>query len=322
MLNAITDVEGIKVGHHTDLEAGTGCTVILCEEGAVAGVDVRGSASGTRETELLRPMNLVQEVNAVVLAGGSAFGLDAAGGVMRYLEESGRGFQTPAGRVPIVPAAVLFDLGLGNPKVRPDAEAGYRACLTAASGEVAEGNVGAGTGATIGKSQGDVGRMKGGVGTASRALPGGIVIGAIVAVNAGGDVVDPDTGRTVAGARMPGTARFAREAGAAVGLWSAELENPVGNTTLGAVATNAVLTKEEANKLAQMAQDGLALAIRPCHTMADGDTVFALATGKAKPEGVSLSALGAVAAEVVAAAILRAVRQAETLLGVPGLKGG
>ena len=304
-LDAITDVPGVLVGHDTDLVGATGLTVVLCAAGAVGGVDVRGSAPGTRETDLLRPTSLVQEVHAVLLTGGSAFGLAAAEGVMRYLEERGIGFAAGAARVPIVPAAVLFDLGVGASSARPDAPAAYRACLCAGR-RFAEGSVGAGTGATIGKALGPAGATKGGLGTASARLPNGIVVGAIVAVNALGDVHDPDTGRRIAGSRA---AAGQSGPGGAAGA----------NTTIGVVATSARLTKEGVNKVAQMAQDGLARAIRPAHTMFDGDTIFALATGvDGTPSTPALvSAVGALAADVVARAIVRAVERATSLAGVP-----
>ena len=303
-LDAITDVPGVLVGHDTDLVGATGLTVVLCAAGAVGGVDVRGSAPGTRETDLLRPTSLVQEVHAVLLTGGSAFGLAAADGVMRYLEERGVGFAAGPVRVPIVPAAVLFDLGVGSSSARPDAEAGYRACL-AAGGRVAEGSVGAGTGATVGKALGPAGAAKGGIGTASARLSDGTVVGAIVAVNALGDVYDPDTGRRVAGSRMVGS--------------GAERGGPWTNTTIGVVATSARLTKEGANKVAQMAQDGLARAIRPAHTMFDGDALFVLATGADETPSTPalVSAVGALAADVVSRAIVRAVERATSLAGIP-----
>lgn len=315
MYNAITDVSGIKVGHYTDLEAATGCTVILCEQGAVAGVDTRGSAPGTRETDLMRPVRLVQKVHAVVLSGGSAFGLDAACGVMRYLEEQGIGFDTGVAKVPIVAEAVLFDLAIGSATVRPDAAAGYAACRAAQSGPVEEGCVGAGTGATVGKLFGPAGATKCGLGTASAQIGGGVVVAAIVAVNAFGDVVDPKTGTILAGTRDPQTGAFVDT----MRMLHGDLGGFTGaffgsNTTIGVVATNARLTKEGANKVAQMAHDGFAMAIRPVHTMWDGDTIFALATGEKEAD---VSVVGAVAAQVMARAIVRAAQKATTLAGVP-----
>jgi L-aminopeptidase/D-esterase-like protein len=317
-LHGITDVPGIRVGHAQDPKALTGVTVVLCERGAVAGMDQRGGAPGTRETDALRPMHLVQEVHAVVLAGGSAFGLDAASGVMRYLEERGVGFETPGGRVPIVPAAILYDLAIGDPRVRPDAAMGYAACQAATDGPVPEGNVGAGTGATVGKILGMSYAMKGGIGTAALEIGGGIRIGALVAVNALGDVVDPHTGKILAGARRPDGAGFADTMAvleALAGQISLSFRRRVPESTvIGVVATNAALTKEEANKVAQMSHNGLARAIRPAHTMVDGDTLFALATGEKE---VDVSIVGAFAAEVVAEAIVRAIQAAEGVAGIP-----
>lgn len=315
---SITDVAGIKVGHFTDSRRPTGCTVIMCEAGAVAGVDVRGAAPGTRETDLLSPVNTVQQVHAVVLAGGSAFGLEAATGAMRWLEEHNTGFETSGGRVPIVPAAVLYDLSVGNPKIRPDAEAGYKACKAATVSRPTEGNVGAGAGATIGKLFGISRAMKSGLGTASIKLPTGIIVGAIVAVNAVGDIFDPKTGKIIAGARTP-------DGKALVNTMAAILrgENPPSplsgtNTTIGAVATNAKLDKAQATKVAQMAHDGLARTINPVHTAFDGDTIFALSTGSSnQPANVSL--IGALAAEAMALAVVRAVRAAKGLVGLPAL---
>ncbi len=322
MHNAITDVQGIKVGHYTDREAATGCTVVLCEGGAVGGVDVRGSAPGTRETDLLHPLRLVQEVHAVLLTGGSAYGLDAATGVMRYLEEKGVGFDVGVGVVPIVPAAVLFDLAIGDPKVRPDAAAGYQACQSASDGPVSEGCVGAGTGATVGKLLGPKFATKSGLGTASQKIGKGIVVGAIVAVNAFGDVVHPQTGEILAGTRKPVIGGFLNTVERMKGDLGQTILGLAQHTTIAVVATNAYLTKEGANKVAQMAHDGLARTIRPVHTMFDGDTVFALATGKPprKGGGADPSVVGAIAAEVLAQAVVRAVTQAEGLHGLPAFQ--
>lgn len=322
MHNAITDVQGIKVGHYTDREAATGCTVVLCEGGAVGGVDVRGSAPGTRETDLLHPLRLVQEVHAVLLTGGSAYGLDAATGVMRYLEEKGVGFDVGVGVVPIVPAAVLFDLTIGRADVRPDAEAGYLACQSANDGPVSEGCVGAGTGATVGKLLGPKFATKSGLGTASQKIGKGIVVGAIVAVNAFGDVVDPHTGEILAGTRKPVIGGFLNTVERMKGDLGQAILGFAQHTTIAVAATNAYLTKEGANKVAQMAHDGLARTIRPVHTMFDGDTVFALATGKPpkKGNGADASVVGAIAAEVLAQAVVRAVIQAESLHGLPASK--
>jgi len=314
--NAITDVPGIKVGHAQDREAVTGCTVVLCEGGAVGGVDQRGGAPATRETDLLRPMHLVQEVHAVLLTGGSAFGLNAAAGVMRYLEERKVGVNVGVTHVPIVPAASLFDLDIGRSDRRPDPEMGYAACMAASDGPVEQGSVGAGTGARCGNMFGSAFNMKGGIGTASVHLSGGVVVGAIVAVNAYGDVIDPQTGEIIAGARKPPSGKqFADTMSALDTLVGKAVSSfALRNTVIGVVATNAKLTKEEANKLAQMAQNGLALAIRPAHTMLDGDTMFALATGKKR---VNINVVGAYAAEVVAQAIVNGVRAATSLGGCP-----
>ena len=314
MSGQITDIEGIRVGHYSDLEAITGCTVLLCEEGAVGGVDIRGSASGTRELDALNPLHLVDRVHGLVLAGGSAFGLDAAGGVMAYLEERGIGFDAGVARVPIVPAAILFDLRIGDSRVRPDRSMGYRACQAAVSGLVEEGSVGAGTGATVGKLMGIERAMKGGVGTSSVSLPGGIAVGALVVVNAFGDVIDPATGQILAGLRDSpnGTQLLDSAAQLLAGV------RPRGyareSTTLVAVATNARLSKVEATKLAQQAQLGLARTIRPVHTTLDGDAIFVLATGRVAGD---LNALGVAAAVAVAQAVVRAIKLATGFGGVP-----
>ena len=319
MHNAITDVPGVRVGHATNLDAATGCTVVLCEEGAVGGVDVRGSAPGTRETDLLRTGNLVQQVHAVLLSGGSAFGLDAASGVMRYLEERGVGFKVGTAVVPIVPAAILFDLGIATPGIRPGPQEGYQACLNAANDSVPQGSVGAGTGATMGKALGRERATKGGIGTASLDLGEGVVVGALVAVNAFGSVVNPDTGQVIAGPRREDDAGF-HDTMELLVTDHARPPAPVPtNTTLGVVATSATLTKEQANKLASMAHDGFALAIRPTHMMGDGDVVFALATGRVQ-EPPPLSRLLAATVMVVARAIVNAVLHTQGLRGVPGAR--
>ncbi len=318
----LTDVPGLSVGHATDLEHLTGCTVVLCERGAVCGAASLGGAPGTRETDLLRPENVVDRVHAIVLAGGSAFGLAAADGVMRWLAGRGVGFETPAARVPIVPAAVLYDLGIGGAAARPDAAMGERACRDASAGDVMEGCVGAGTGATVGKVFGLAGAMKSGIGTCSVSVAGGAIVGALVVTNAFGDVVDPATGAIVAGARdpatgtMPGTSVRLRSAGrgAGAGLGPDRAQH----TTLGVVATDAALTVAEATRLALAAHTGLARAVRPSHTSVDGDTMFALSTGSSRAD---LLVLEAAAADAVAEAILRSVRAARTLGGVPGLAG-
>ncbi len=311
---ALTDVAGLRVGHFTDPRRPTGCSVVLCEAGATAGVDVRGAAPGTRETDLLRPDNLVEQVHAVMLTGGSAFGLDAAGGVMRWLDERGYGLQVGAERVPIVPAAVLFDLWIGDGRIRPDADAGYRACEAAVATQPMQGNVGAGAGCTVGKLFGIERAMRGGIGTASLQL-GAVTVGALVAVNATGDVIDPADSRIVAGTRGDD----GRPRGATLAMARGELpQRAVAGmaTTIGIVATDAVLTKAQANKLATMAHDGLARTIDPAHTMVDGDTLFALATGASRRPG-ELTVLGALVATVTARAVLNAVRAASTLQQPP-----
>jgi L-aminopeptidase/D-esterase-like protein len=315
--DAITDVPGIRVGHWTDRRAATGCTVVLCEKGAVGGVDVRGGAPGTRETDLLRPGTLVQGMHGVVLTGGSAWGLDAAGGVMRYLEERGAGWSFGAGPVPVVVGAVLYDLRLGRSDVRPDAEAGYRACRAARAGAVAQGSVGAGTGATVAKALGMERCLKGGLGTASEALPsddGGLIVGALVAVNCFGEVVDPASGQVIAGPRAEG-GRFAGTVdvlrGGEQAPWGAE------STTLAVMATNARLTKEYACRVASIAHDGLARTIRPLHTLGDGDIAFTMATGQVPVEPMRYVALEALAARAVERAVLKAMREARGLAGVP-----
>jgi len=302
---SIASVRGIRVGHHTDRRRATGCTVIIADAGATAGVDVRGAAPGTRETDLLAPCNLVDRVHAIMLAGGSAFGLDAASGAMRYLEERGIGIDVGVAKVPIVPAAVLFDLDSGDPRIRPDADAGYQACVAASANPPAEGSVGAGAGATVGKLFGRQRAMKGGLGSAALTVDG-LTVGAIVAVNAVGDVTDPATGRVLAGARSAdgGSLLDTRAALLAGELPVAPLEGTA--TTIGCVATDAVLTKAQAQRIARQAHDGLARTINPVHTSYDGDTLFALGTGAAERPG-NLLLLGVLAAEVVAIAVQRAV---------------
>lgn len=318
--STITAVPGIKVGHHTLVERPTGCTVILVDgDGAAGGVSQRGGAPGTRETDLLDPSNMVDKVNAVVLSGGSAFGLDAATGTVQWLEEQNIGWTTGSGKVPIVPAAILFDLPIGgNPKIRPAADCGYRAAAAATNAPVREGTVGAGAGATVGKTGGPGRSMKAGIGSYSITMPNGLTVGAIVAVNAVGDIIDPDTGRVVAGVRNPdGTFADARrilrtgQAGQA--------PRPGENTTIGLVATNARLTKTQAQRMALMADDGFARAIFPSHTMGDGDTVFALATGRWTGD-VNLTQIGALAADVMARAIVRAATEATGIPSYPAAR--
>jgi L-aminopeptidase/D-esterase-like protein len=315
----LTAVPGIKVGHFTYTERPTGCTVVLTGNGATAGVDVRGAAPGSRETDLLNPVNTVEQVHAIVLAGGSAFGLDAASGVMQYLDERNVGFKVGRLNIPIVPAAILFDLGVGNnPKIRPTADCGYKAADAATSSPVAEGNVGAGTGATIGKTMGSEHAMKGGLGSAALIMPDGTIVAAMVAVNAVGDVIDPSTGKVVAGVRTP-DGRGLADARSILRAGAPALSTIGGNTTLAVVATNVVLTKTQATKVAQMAHDGIARAISPSHTPADGDTIFALATG-AKTGAADVGRIGELAAEATADAILRAIRQAQGISGYPAAR--
>ena len=315
----LTDVTGLRVGHFTHPRRPTGCTVVLAEAGAVCGVDVRGGAPGTRETDLLDPINLVERVHAIVLSGGSAFGLDVASGVVRWLEARGIGFAAGNVRVPIVPAAILFDLGLGDPSIRPDADAGLAACDAASAGPVAEGSVGAGAGATVGQVLGPDRAMKGGIGSAAQSLEGNVVVAALAAVNAAGDVFDPGTSRVVAGARsvdgrnVEGCSAVLRRATPRVAL------SPRESTTLGIVATNVALDKAMSSKVAQMAHDGLARAIRPAHTPWDGDTVFALSTGKVRLEHAAL-VVGCAAAEAVSRAVVRAILCATGVAGFPALR--
>ncbi len=317
---SITDVPGIRVGHWQDADAITGCTVVLPDAPAVAGVDVRGAAPGTRETELLRPGSLVQNVHGIVLAGGSAYGLDAASGVMRYLAERGVGFTFGTAVVPIVPAAILFDLSIGRNDRWPDADAGYRAA-SSATRQCAEGNVGAGTGATVGKAlgPGPEHAMKGGLGTASERASNGLIAGAIAAVNASGDVIDPETATTIAGPRddsgaIVDTVDVLREGR----FWLPEA--PGTNTVLVVVATNAVLSKEQANRLATVCHDGLARAVRPAHTPSDGDIVFTLATGDLPLDPPGYRVLEAIATRAVERAIVRGVETAESLGGYPAAR--
>ena len=323
----VTAIEGILVGHAQDDQALTGCTVIICKNGATGGVDQRGGAPGTRETDLLRPMHMVEKVHAIMLSGGSAFGLDAASGAMQFLEENKVGVNTGVAKVPIVPSAILFDLAIGSSDIRPDKEMGYKACINASSKAPKQGNYGVGTGATVGKIFGMGQSMKSGVGMAGINLGGGLLISAIVAVNAFGDVIDPKSGKIVAGARsmkkgplklgskfyFADTLEIMKSFVGKTVLTFASKQN----TVIGVVVTNANLTKEETNKVAQMAQNGLALSIRPAHTMLDGDTIFVMATGKRKAD---VNLVGAYAAEVVSHAILNAVKYSESVNGLPGLK--
>ncbi len=321
MNNTLTDVPGILVGHHTHAEAVTGCTVVICPDGTIGGVDQRGGAPGTRETDLLRPMHLVETVNAVLLSGGSAFGLAAADGVVRYLEQHNIGYKAAGGQftVPIVPAAILMDLGIGRSDIRPDSAMGYAACESASSAQVPQGTVGAGTGCRIGAMMGNEFATKGGIGSASIDLGDGLIVAALIAVNSVGDIVD-ETGQIMAGFRQPPDGNnFAGMVG--VMRTMARMVDPPAsasteNTVIGVVATNAKLTKEYVNKVAQMAQDGIAQAVRPAHTMYDGDTIFALATGQIP---ANVNAIGAYAAEMVAQAIRNAVHSATSIAGVRAL---
>ncbi|HSO27145.1 MAG TPA: P1 family peptidase [Anaerolineales bacterium] len=326
---SLTAISGISVGHAHDLEALTGCTVVLCPDGAVGGVDKRGGAQGTRQTDALSPLHLVDRAHGIVLSGGSAFGLDCASGAARYLEERGVGFDVRVARVPITPAAILFDLGIGRADVRPDAAMGYQACLNASRGPVAEGNVGAGAGATVGKILGMAQAMKAGLGAVCLAPGENLLVGALVAVNAFGDVVNPDNGRIIAGARRVGSGGpgapdyFADTLEVMRQRLQPGAENPPSSfaspgedTVIGVVITNARLTKVQATHVAQMAHDGLARTVRPAHTIGDGDTIFALATGET-PADANL--VGAYAAEAFAQAVLRAARLATSAGGLPGL---
>jgi L-aminopeptidase/D-esterase-like protein len=317
--STITAVEGLSVGHAVMDGRPTGCTAILTgAQGAVAGVDVRGAAPGTRETDLLSPVNMVERVHAIVLAGGSAFGLDAASGTVRWLEEHGIGFDVRVAKVPIVPSAILFDLGVGDAKIRPDAGCGYRAAAAASTAPVVEGSVGAGAGATVGKARGMARAMKSGIGSVAIRQPDGLVVAALAAVNAYGDVIDPATGTVVAGVRTEDGRAFA-DLRRLVRGGAATEQRFNENTTLVVVATNAALTKTQANRMAQMAHDGLARAIWPAHTPVDGDAVFALATGTREAPADMLT-LGMLAADAAAEAIVRAARQATGLPGLPAVR--
>ena len=318
MNDTITSVPGIEAGHYTDLENATGCTVVLCRKGAVGGVDVRGGSPGTRETNLLEPTRRVDQLFAVALSGGSAFGLDAASGVMAWLEEQGVGFRvSPEVIVPIVSSAIIYDLGLVNSRVRPGPSDGRAACHAASTDTLAEGTIGAGTGATVAKTGGTSRAVKGGLGSSVIRFPGGTTVAAVVAVNAIGGIWDYTSGLLVAGPRREdGT--FDDPVGILLdGTPPASPTGPV-NTTIGVVATDAKLSREEANYLARVSHDGLALCIRPCHTIRDGDTMFAMATGESAAQ-VDLTSLGAAAVEATAQAVLRAVRKATGLGGIPAV---
>lgn len=314
----LTAVPGISVGHHTLTERPTGCTVILTPPNTTAAVDVRGAAPATRETDLLNPVNAVQVAHAIVLSGGSAFGLDSAGGVMRYLEEHGVGFAFGNARVPIVPTAALFDLTVGDGRIRPTADCGYRAAISASTAPVPEGSIGAGAGATVGKSGGRGRAMKAGIGSAAAQLPNGVIVAALVAVNAYGDVINPATGQVVAGVRNTNGRGFA-DARTLLRGGTIGFDAGASNTTLGVIATNAALTKTEATRVAQMTHDGYARAIAPVHTPVDGDTVFVLATG-GRAGRADPGQIGALAADVMAAAIVRAAEQATSVPDFPALR--
>jgi L-aminopeptidase/D-esterase-like protein len=314
----LTAVPGIKVGHYTLSERPTGCTVVLAEAGVTAAVDVRGAAPATRETDVLDPVNSVQIAHAIVLAGGSAYGLDSASGVMRYLEEKRIGFAFGNSRVPIVPAAALFDLGVGDGTIRPAAECGYRAAAAASSLPVTDGSIGAGAGATIGKADGPTHAMKAGVGSASIELPNGLIVSAMVVVNAFGDVIDPASGTVVAGVRKA-DGRTMADARALLRSGAIKFPSAAQNTTLGVIATNASVNKTEAKRIAQMAHDGFARAIAPVHTPVDGDTIFVLATGSGTV-AAEVGQIGALAADVMASAIVRAAHEATSIPGYPALR--
>jgi L-aminopeptidase/D-esterase-like protein len=329
----LTAVSGLKVGHHTLTARPTGCTVVLAESGAVGGVDVRGTAPGTRETDLLNPVNLVQQVHAIVLSGGSAFGLSVADGVVKYLDEKHVGFPTGSGAVPIVPAAILFDLQIGDSSIRPGPDCGYAAARAATTDPVTEGNVGAGAGATVGKLLRSDRAMKGGIGSSAIILPDGLVVAALVAVNAAGNVVDPSTGRFIAGGRTEDGRSIADLRAMLRGNLSrrpgfveprsadptSDLGAAVQNTTIGVVATNATLTKVQATRLAQMAHDGYARGIYPSHLTSDGDAIFALATGS-RAGAIDMNQVGALGADAMADAIVRAVRAASSITGYPAAR--
>ncbi len=316
MENSITDIPGIKVGHAQNLEAGTGCTAIICENGAVTGVDVRGGGPGTREIDALDPVNLVTKAHAVYLGGGSAYGLEGASGVMQYLEEKGIGFDVGAGIVPIVPGAVLFDFFVGRHDIRPDKKMGYQACENASDKNTLQGNFGAGTGAAVGRMRGPEFFMKGGLGTASRQV-GDLIVGAIVAVNCFGDIINPGTGELVAGILDDDK----KGLGNTMSIISSGKSNGAdtfsSNTTIGCIAVNADFSKVESTKVAMMAHDGFARAINPIHTMTDGDTIFCMAAGGVKSDPTTV---GAIAADVMAEAIVNAVKNAESAYGIPSYK--
>jgi L-aminopeptidase/D-esterase-like protein len=311
-----SEIEGIQIGHAQNFDAATGCSVVICEAGASVGVDVRGGAPGTRETDLLNPVNLIQKVHAVILAGGSAFGLDAAAGVMRYLEERAIGFDVQVTRVPIVCGAVLFDLTIGDWRIRPDKDMGYQACVNAGSDVCIQGSIGAGTGATVGKILGMERAMKSGMGC--HALQSGdLKVGALVAVNCLGDILDPLTGKKLAGPLNEDMQTLADTEEIMIQTCSEKKNLFSGNTTIGIVATNAVFTKTQATKLASMAQNGYARTMRPAHSMFDGDAIFAMSTGIVEAD---LSVVGLLAARVMERAVIAAVTNAGSLCGIRSYK--
>ena len=315
-MKGLTDIPGIRVGHASDYDALTGCTAILCEEGAVAGCDIGGGASGTTEFDVMNPQHVTPFVHAITLAGGSAFGLESVSGVRRFLEQKGVGFPTGYAKVPIVPGAILYDLGIGKPGIRPTREMGEAAAAAASDKAVEEGCIGVGTGATVGKAYGMERAMKSGIGSFTIELSGGLLVSAFAAVNAFGDVVDPNTGKILAGSRL--SAKSADFANSVKALQSG-IERGFGrsNTTLCVVATNARLSKVEATKMARMAQAGLLRAVRPAHTMFDGDVVIALSSGAKR---ASVNVVGVTAADALAEAIVRAVKSSKGMGGLPGLK--
>lgn len=325
--NSITDVPGIKVGHAQDFNSLTGCTVILCERGAAAGISQRGGAPGTRETDLLQPMHLIEKIHAVLLSGGSAFGLDAAAGVMKYLEEKKIGFKTSDAVVPIVPAAILYDLSLGRSEIRPGKEMGYEACINASSLARMQGNIGAGTGASVGKILGIKQAVKSGIGMSSMHLGSGVIIGAIAAVNAFGDIVDYKTRKIIAGARAFSRSRKSEQKNQFADTLKT-MKNNFGkaiinsgarkNTIIGVIATNARLKKEQLLKFADTASNGIALSVQPAFTMFDGDTIFSLSTGIKK---IDINILCGYAPFIFADAIINAILNAESLGGLPSISG-
>ena len=322
--NDIIDVPGIKVGHWTDLESATGCTVVICPSHVVGGVDVRGASPGTRETDLLRPENSIQEIHAVLLGGGSAFGLAASDGVMKYLEEKSLGFRAGDQIIPIVPGAILFDLGLGNSSVRPDKISGYEACLDSETATLLQGSVGAGTGATVGKTSHIKNGFKGGIGSSSRYVGGGIVVGALMAVNSVGSIHDPVDGTLIAGPRNKHGVMVSAEEDLMKNQIPSEKQESF-NTTIGVIATNARLTKSQTSRLATIGHDGIALSVRPAHLSGDGDTVFALASNVMSDVGIDLTPIYGMdqilvsAVSCVSEAIVKAVKNAKGVAGIPGL---